>query len=94
MDEACAVRCTVNDKPYLKVFVTLNTPTPLDVVKKSVEDICSANLIRYSVPRFVEVLDKMPRTDFGKIDYVSLEKRCNSLACGKAVFCYRRVKTI
>ena len=75
VDEACAVRCNVNDKPYLKVFVTLNTPTPLDVVKKSVEDICSANLIRYSVPRFVEVLDKMPRTDFGKIDYVSLEKR-------------------
>lgn len=62
--------------------------------EKSVEDICSANPTCYSVPRFVEVLDKMPRTDFGKIDYVSLEKDETVLQAARLFFCCRRVKTI
>lgn len=49
-------------------------PTPLDVVKKRRGHLFGKpdTLFRAT---FQEVLDKMPRTDFGKIDYVSLEKR-------------------
>ena len=44
-------------------------------VKEQVTAVCRDSLIPYSVPRFVEVLDKMPRTPLGKIDYRSLENK-------------------
>lgn len=74
VDEACAVGVTVNEKPFVKVFVTLNTPTDAETVQKSVTEICQNNLMPYAVPHFVEVLDQMPRTAMGKVDYVKLEK--------------------
>ena len=73
VSEACAVGCRVNDKQYVKVFVTLNRAVEAEQVKRQVIDVCKANLIRYAVPYFVEVIDQMPRTDFGKIDYKKLE---------------------
>lgn len=73
--EACAVGYKYNDKQYVKVFVTLSTPTQYETVKCEVVRICKENLIQYAVPYFVEVIDAMPRTDFGKIDYMSLENK-------------------
>ena len=73
--EACAVGVRVNDKPYVKVYVTLNKDMEHEQVKQQVIGICKANLIQYAVPYFVEVVDKMPRTSFGKIDYKELEQR-------------------
>lgn len=75
VSEACAVGFRHNDKQYVKVFVTLNKQLNYDFVKNEVINICKANLMRYAVPYFVEVLDAMPRTDFGKIDYLKLERR-------------------
>lgn len=75
VSEACAVGYKHNDKQYVKVFVTLNKQLDYDFVKTQVINICKANLIQYAVPYFVEVLDAMPRTDFGKIDYLKLEQR-------------------
>lgn len=74
VDEACAVGVKVDGKQFVKVFVTLKTPTDRQTVEKQVIKICQDNLIRYSVPRFVEVISVMPRTPLGKIDYKALEK--------------------
>ena len=75
ISEACAVGVRVKDKPYVKVFVTLNREVDADTVKQEVIGICKANLIRYAVPHFVEVVDAMPRTPLGKVDYKLLENR-------------------
>ena len=75
VSEACAVGAEVQGKQYVKVFVTLKTPTDPVAVKHQVVEVCRAHLIKYSVPRFVQILDTMPRTTYGKIDYKSLQDR-------------------
>ena len=75
ISEACAVGYRVNDKQYVKVFVTLTRQVSPDTVKQEVIGICKVNLIQYAVPYFVEVIDQMPRTPFGKIDYKALERK-------------------
>ena len=74
VSEACAVGVTVEGKQFVKVFVTLKQPTAYETVKREVIDVCRQNLIQYAVPYYVEIIDEMPRTDFGKIDYRALEK--------------------
>lgn len=75
VSEACAVGYRHNGKQYIKVFVTLSKPTDGKLVYSSVVEICKQNLISYAVPYFVEVLETMPRTPLGKIDYKSLENK-------------------
>ena len=75
VSEACAVGVKVQGKQFVKVYVTLRRPMGQDEVAQRVIVHCRQNLIRYAVPRFVEVLDTMPRTAMGKIDYRNLEQR-------------------
>lgn len=77
VNEACVVGCKVNGKQYLKAYVTLNSMMDDQSVKEQVIQWCKSNLIRYSVPAFVEVLDVMPRTKLAKINYKELENRQN-----------------
>ena len=77
VSEACAVGVKVDGKQYVKVYVTLNQPKNYETVKREVINICKQNLIQYAVPYFVEVLDEMPRTDFGKVNYKLLENKSN-----------------
>lgn len=73
VSEACVVGTKVNGKQYLKAYVTLKEQINKEDVKAQVINHCMTNLIRYSVPTFVEVLDAMPRTKLAKIDYKVLE---------------------
>ena len=75
VSEACAVGVKTEGKQFVKVYVTLKRAMPLDEVKTKVTAHCKANLIRYAVPRYVEVIDEMPRTPLGKIDFRALEER-------------------
>ena len=77
IDEACAVPYHFNDKTYIKLYITLKNKNEEDVnvekIKKEILNLCKNNLIKYSVPRMIEVIDAMPRTDFGKIDFKKFE---------------------
>ena len=73
VSEVCAVGVRVNGKPFVKAFVTLNRLVDREKVTQEVVGVCKQNLMPYAVPYFVEVIDKMPRTALGKIDYKSLE---------------------
>jgi acyl-CoA ligase (AMP-forming) (exosortase A-associated) len=58
---------------HLKAFVV-----PRDgetVVPEEIIAFCSANLPRHMVPKVVEVLDQLPKTSSGKVDYPLLRKR-------------------
>lgn len=70
VDEACAVPYHFNEKTYIKLYVTLkNKEVNQDKTCKELLSLCEKNLIKYSVPRVVEFIDEMPRTNFGKVDY-------------------------
>lgn len=74
IDETCAVPYHYNDKTYIKLYVTLKDKTyNKEVIKREILDLCRKNLIKYSVPRMIEIIDIMPRTSFGKIDFKNLE---------------------
>ena len=75
VNEVCAIGYLHNEKQYVKVFVTLKTPLDAETVRRKVTEICQQHLIPYSVPKFVEVIDEMPRTPLGKIDYKALEQK-------------------
>lgn len=75
ISEVCVVGVKVKGKQYLKAYVTLKDNTDVANVKTQVINHCKANLIRYSVPTYVEILDEMPRTKLAKIDYKQLENR-------------------
>lgn len=74
VDNACVVPYRYNGKQFIKAYVTLSKQMPADKAEKLVIEHCKANLIRYSVPRKVEVLDAMPLTKLAKVDYKQLEK--------------------
>jgi acyl-CoA synthetase (AMP-forming)/AMP-acid ligase II len=36
---------------------------------------CAEKMPRYMVPKFIEVLDELPKTSSGKVDYPALRRR-------------------
>jgi acyl-coenzyme A synthetase/AMP-(fatty) acid ligase len=42
---------------------------------ESLREFCAANMPRHMVPKAIEVLDEMPKTTSGKVDYPVLRRR-------------------
>jgi acyl-CoA synthetase (AMP-forming)/AMP-acid ligase II len=57
----------------VKVFVVGRNGNRLD--KDALLTFCGDKLPRYMVPKFVEVLDNLPTTSSGKVDYPALRRR-------------------
>lgn len=57
----------------VKVFVVSRDGEPLD--KDTLLDFCAERMPRYMVPKYLEILDELPKTSSGKIDYPSLRRR-------------------
>jgi acyl-CoA ligase (AMP-forming) (exosortase A-associated) len=57
----------------VKVFVVAKDGTPLD--PQELLAICAEKMPRYMVPKFLEVLDELPKTSSGKVDYPTLRRR-------------------
>ena len=57
----------------VKAFVVPKDGRPLDV--EELLAVCSERMPRYMVPKFVEVLQELPKTSSGKVDYPLLRKR-------------------
>lgn len=73
ISEACAVQGYMDEKPIVKLYVTLREPT--NNTKKFEEEIreyCEKTLDRFSVPRKIVILDAFPRTKMAKIDFLKL----------------------
>mgnify|MGYP000666252593 CR=1 FL=1 len=61
----------------IKVFVVKadeDSSDPDDLATRII-DFCSQKMPGYMVPRFVEIIDEMPKTAVGKIDYPELKRR-------------------
>ena len=73
IDEACAVFYHFNEKTYVKLYITLkNKEVNIERLKREVLQDCKKNLLKYAIPKIIEVIDEMPRTNFGKVDYKKL----------------------
>src|SRR6266849_203685 len=57
----------------VKVFVVAKDGIPLE--PEELLSICAEKMPRYMVPKFLEVLDELPKTSSGKVDYPSLRRR-------------------
>ena len=71
--EACAVQGYIEAKPIVKLYVALDSEP--ENKKKKIEEInefCSENLPRFSRPTKIIILDALPRTRMGKVDFMKL----------------------
>jgi len=57
----------------VKVFVVLRDDEPWDGA--AFLSFCAERMPRYMVPKYFEVLDELPKTSSGKVDYPSLRRR-------------------
>jgi acyl-CoA synthetase (AMP-forming)/AMP-acid ligase II len=57
----------------IKAFVVGRDGEGLEVEK--LRDFCAAGMPRHMVPKAIEVLDEMPKTTSGKVDYPALRRR-------------------
>jgi long-chain acyl-CoA synthetase len=57
----------------IKVFVVPKDGDPIDT--EALLAYCGERLPRYMVPRAVEVLEELPKTTSGKVDYPALRRR-------------------
>ena len=57
----------------VKVFVVPKDGAPVD--SQELLSICAEKMPRYMVPKFLEVLEELPKTSSGKVDYPALRRR-------------------
>lgn len=73
VDEACAVQGYLDGKPIVKLFVTLSEPVfSEEETVLRIKEYCDKALERFSRPTFVTIMDKLPRTAMGKVDFMKL----------------------
>lgn len=76
----CAVVCIEHpDYKHIAIaFVALNEEMNWDKAKIAIEQYCKNELAIYSVPKQFYLVDEVPHTALGKIDYHLLEKRAQA----------------
>jgi acyl-CoA ligase (AMP-forming) (exosortase A-associated) len=57
----------------IKAFVVARDGGPIDAEK--LREFCAANMPRHMVPKTIQVLDDLPKTTSGKVDYPALRRR-------------------
>jgi len=57
----------------IKAFVVAKDGSPVD--SQALLTVCAEKMPRYMVPKFIEVLDELPKTSSGKVDYPALRRR-------------------
>ena len=59
----------------VKLFIVPRDDKSSEIDKLALLDFCGEHLPRYMVPKFVEVLNELPVTSSGKVDYPTLKRR-------------------
>ena len=74
--DCCAIGTGDEGNTKLKLFVVKNKRFANDdeeELKKKILDFGMQNLSKWSVPKTVEFIDKLPRTKIGKVDFKVLK---------------------
>ena len=59
---------------YPVAFIVLNNKCDVNTLKINILSLCEKSLQEYALPKQIEVVDDLPLTPIGKIDYRALEK--------------------
>lgn len=70
----CAVAADDGGRPAVRLYVQPAPGADRDALDKAVRTEIAARLMKYSVPRFVKYVDRLPLTQIGKVDYRQLEE--------------------
>lgn len=75
VDEACAFERLKDNKKIIKLVVSLKETqkTNCEIVDE-VNQHCGKNLIKYAIPSEIVVLQHLPRTQIGKVDFLKITK--------------------
>lgn len=75
VEDACAFEKINNNKRIIKLAISLKEThkTDCDVIDQ-LKNHCNKNLIKYAIPTEIVVLEQLPRTQMGKIDYLKITK--------------------
>lgn len=60
--------------PKAYVVIKKGYETQKIKLKKELDDLCKVNLLKMSIPKEIEFISELPKTNMGKVDYRSLEK--------------------
>lgn len=76
VDKACVIGLPHKYKMHVpKAFVVLKKGVePTAKIKKEIIDLCKEQLSVYSLPKYYEFRDNLPKTLYNKVDYKKLEK--------------------
>ena len=76
VSECCVVPYFENNKTLFKAYLQLKEPkiNEEDLISK-LNKLCKSNLIKYAIPSKYEIVEKMPRTLFAKIDFMNLKNK-------------------
>ncbi|MCL2512513.1 MAG: acyl--CoA ligase [Oscillospiraceae bacterium] len=73
MREVCAIQAKDGSgKPFLRLFVSFRDRGLEEEHKKEIIRLCENNLMRFSVPKEIVVMDELPRTAMKKVDFMKL----------------------
>ena len=73
INEACAVQGYLDGKPIVKLYVSLDSEPENQKEKiAEIDAYCRDNLPRFSRPSKIVILDSLPRTQIGKVDFMKL----------------------
>lgn len=73
ISEACAVQGYIDAKPVIRLFVSLTNPdSNHDEVTKNLKEYCKKTLEKFAQPSTITIMDKLPRTQMAKIDFMKL----------------------
>ena len=71
----CALPFEEEVKNYLKLYVVLDKGTTFDEeFKKNLKEYISSRLLKYNVPKIIEMVDTLPLTQIGKVDFKKLQE--------------------
>lgn len=66
---ACAAIPVPDERhPYMHLFIEMRRNVDTEIALRVIKAELNSRLIRYEVPEVIEVIDRMPRTNVGKID--------------------------
>lgn len=73
--KSCVISVNKNNRTELKMYLMVKDGVVADdKYIQGIKDYISQNLLKYSVPRIVEVVDSLPVTQIGKVDFKKLQE--------------------
>lgn len=78
VSECCTVCIQIQPGVYVPVsYVTLKKESSSDTIEKELHALCEIELPEYAIPKRYVIVDSLPHTSAGKVDYRTLEKEAN-----------------